>query len=832
MKRSSLFILIMVTALLLAPMIASAAPAATNAASPAAAPGFSPETPVKDAPDAVCALLDDAKVRATMSGMFETKLLLACGRENELGGVTSDAPASHAPTFGTDVLVNDPALDSGPSRTQSETSIARSETTGTICSAYNDSYSGVTAGTGYSGFSRSTDDGATFSDRGALGSASFGDTSMFWRKSDGKFYVGTLHSAGIGLWRSDDDCQTMTFVGNPHVGSGDDKELFAVDNNIASPYYGRIYMAWINFNAGARIFAIYSDNGTTWSAPLAISASGADVQGAWPAVAPNGDVYVSWVRWNPYSTGPIDIEVVRSTNGGTSFVQVTNPLTGGINPRAAGPTSACARPALNGNIRYLPSPQITVSPNGDLHVVYVRDPDGLNVGDVINVYYRRSTDNGATWEPEVLLNDDGTTTDQFFPTISAGPGGRIVSTWYDRRLDTANNLLFDYYMRASDDGGVTWQPSVRVTDGSSGVVLDPNLATCYHGDYDQQMQTASSVLVQWSDDRQVVNGTDPNVYFDTQAFSPDYVLDVTPASVGVCAPADAVYTVDIGSVLGYSDPVTLSTTSTPAGATVNFGTNPVNPPGSSTLTIGTGAVAAGNYAFDVNANSTSGSKSKTVGLDVFTAAPAAATLLTPANGAINVPQVPTFTWSAVPQAASYSIEVATDAAFTNVVASASGLTGTSYSGASLNTSTTYYWRLWADNTCGTGAYSATWSFTTEAAPGDCGPGSTPNILFSDDFESGASGWTTPGGIGANTWALGAGVSGTPHSGSFVYHADDVNTVSEQFLVSPAVALPTGQNPVTLKFWNYQEMEDGGASCYDGGLLEVSTNGGGSWTQVP
>ena len=197
-----------------------------------------------------------------------------------------------------------------------------------------------------------------------------------------------------------------------------------------------------------------------------------------------------------------------------------------------------------------------------------------------------------------------------------------------------------------------------------------------------------------------------------------------------------------------------------------------------------------------------------------------------------MPQVPTFTWSAVPQAASYSIEVATDAAFTNVVASASGLTGTSYSGASLNTSTTYYWRLWADNTCGTGAYSATWSFTTEAAPGDCGPGSTPNILFSDDFESGASGWTTPGGIGANTWALGAGVSGTPHSGSFVYHADDVNTVSEQFLVSPAVALPTGQNPVTLKFWNYQEMEDGGASCYDGGLLEVSTNGGGSWTQVP
>ncbi|MCO5244670.1 MAG: hypothetical protein M9927_12740 [Anaerolineae bacterium] len=826
MKRSSAFVLIMVIALLLAPMIANAAPSPTTATLPSTPPAG--QQTVKS-PDAACALLDDAQARATMSGMFETKLLLACGRANELGGVTSDAPANYAPNFGTDVLVNNPALDSGSSRTQSETIIARNENTGTICSAYNDSYGGVTAGVGYTGFSSSTDSGATFTDHGGLGANSFGDPGLIWRKSDGKFYLGTLHTAGIGFWRSDDDCNSFTFIGNPHSSANDDKELFAVDNNVASPHYGRIYMAWTDFTT-ARIYVTFSDNTTTWSVPVAVSGAGIDVQGAWPTVAPNGDVYVAWVRWNPYSTGPIDIEVVRSTNGGASFSQVTNPLTGGINPRASTPTASCGRPALNGNIRYLPSPQITVSPNGDLHVVYVRDPDGLNVGDVINVYYRRSTDSGATWGPEVLLNDDGTTTDQFFPTISAGPGGRIVSTWYDRRLDTANNLLFDYYMRASDDGGVTWQASVRVTDGSSGVVLDPNLATCYHGDYDGQVQTAGTVLVQWSDDRQVVNGTDPNVYFDTQAFAPDYTLSVTPDTLSVCAPSDAAYTVDVGSVLGYTDPVTLSASGNPAGTTTSFSVNPVTPAGTSTLTIGnTGAASAGSSNITVSAASTSGPKTGDVTLNLFTAAAGQPVLTAPANGASNVPVPPTFTWNVPAQAGTYSIQIATDAGFSNIVDQASGLTDPTYTAAApLNTNTLYYWRVMADNTCGASAYSTVFSFRTVAAPGDCAVGSTPNILYQYGFESGAGGWTSSG--TGNTWAIAAT---NPHSGASHFHANDPATVSDQRLVSPAVAIPTGQNPVTLKFWHVPNLEpSGAAACFDGGILEVSVNDGVNWVQVP
>ena len=211
----------------------------------------------------------------------------------------------------------------------------------------------------------------------------------------------------------------------------------------------------------------------------------------------------------------------------------------------------------------------------------------------------------------------------------------------------------------------------------------------------------------------------------------------------------------------------MSASGNPAGTTANFSTNPVTPPGASTLTIGnTGAAAAGSYTITIDGNASGNMHSTSVDLNVFTAAPSAPVLTAPANGAANVAATPTFTWNAVAQAASYSIQVATDAGFTNVVASASGLAAPTWtSNVALNTSTTYYWRVWAGNTCGTGVYSSVFSFTTVAAPGDCGPGTTANIVFTDGFEGGIGGWTHSG--TGDTWAI---ATTNPHSGVSHVHA--------------------------------------------------------------
>ncbi len=310
------------------------------------------------------------------------------------------------------------------------------------------------------------------------------------------------------------------------------------------------------------------------------------------------------------------------------------------------------------------------------------------------------------------------------------------------------------------------------------------------------------------------------VFLNVSAFS------VTPVTQEVCAPADALYDINVG----FPGSVTFSASGQPAGSTAAFAVNPVAGPGSTTLTIGnTGAAAAGSYTIGVLGTYTGGSQTTDLQLTLTDAAPGAPALVSPANNAVNVSQLPTFTWQPTTQANSYNIQVALDPYFNNIVASASGLTGTSYTpSASLMSSTHYYWRVWAVNACGNGAYSAIYQFTTLLAPGDCGSGFTPNVVLNENFEAGPNGWAQGSGGSGNTWALwGTRV----HSGAQAWHANDPASSSDQRLVSPVVTLPAGQSPLTLQFWNYQSFEDRSGGCYDGGILEISTNNGSTWTQI-
>ncbi len=682
------------------------------------------EAPPQRPPREVCRLLDDPEVRPLMDAMLN-HLLPACGREHELG-LVAQSPAAEAnteETNGLDVLVNDPAGDSGVSQTQSETSLALNELTGTLCAGYNDSFHRV-QGLGVIGFSRSIDGGLSFTDQGALDPESDGDPSLVWRRADGHFYYSTLADGGVGLWRSTDDCQTFTLVGPVHRGTSDDKEMMTVDNVESSPFFGRLYVVWTDFGAGGIRAAASGDGGEAWSSPVRVSPPNTSVQGAWPVVAPDGELFVAWTR---FASGRMSIHAARSSDGGRTFRQLAPATIDQVRPEDPAATSACARSALNGRIRYAPFPQLAVGPDGVLHVVYSYDPDGAGIGDTVDVFYRRSTDRGESWGRELRLNNDQTLTDQFFPTLAVGASNVVSASWYDRRLDPSN-LLIDHYRRLSQDGGLTWGENERVSDVSTPVYLDPAMATCYHSDYDTHLQDPARALVQWSDDRNLHAGhNDPDVFMDPQPLSDDFLVVPEPWTAAVCAPDDGRFLIGVAQFAGFAEPVALDVEGLPPGMSAAFSSNPVVPPGSSELTVaGTASPGAGRYPLTVSGSSSPSAIGHTAGitLEVSDALPAPPELLEPPDGASGVDVRATLRWSPAVQAVAYAVEIATDAGFGNVVYSATTADTTHRLNQPLEPEHLYHWRVRGANVCGDGAWPASWSFTTRSVP--------PLLLVDDD----------------------------------------------------------------------------------------------------
>lgn len=194
---------------------------------------------------------------------------------------------------------------------------------------------------------------------------------------------------------------------------------------------------------------------------------------------------------------------------------------------------------------------------------------------------------------------------------------------------------------------------------------------------------------------------------------PDFTIAATPSQLDVCSPADAVISIDIGQVLGFVDPVTLSASGEPAGTTVSFDVNPITPPGTSILTLsGTAGAAPGTYTLNVTGTSTTGGKITPVTMNLSDIIPPAPTLSSPPDGAVETALAPSFSWTPTTQVVNYVIDIALDNNFTQIIDTAT-LADTNYTiNHDLASNTQHFWRVHADNGCGAGSFSPTFSFTT------------------------------------------------------------------------------------------------------------------------
>ncbi|MDC1520608.1 M12 family metallo-peptidase, partial [Polaribacter sp.] len=217
--------------------------------------------------------------------------------------------------------------------------------------------------------------------------------------------------------------------------------------------------------------------------------------------------------------------------------------------------------------------------------------------------------------------------------------------------------------------------------------------------------------------RIIVEGKD-NIFYAMNATNftikeSEFAIAVSNPALDVCAPDDAVYNFTYNTFLGFTGTTTFSADGLPTGATATFSPATATADGTEvTATIsGIGSVSVGQYSFKITGTSDAITKESDVTLGVYSGSPEAITLTAPSDGNTGVSLTPTLTWEADANAASYDVEIATDSAFTGIVAS-ENVTTNSYNLSGLEQTITYFWRVKGRSICGDGVFSPTFSFTT------------------------------------------------------------------------------------------------------------------------
>ncbi len=493
-------------------------------------------------------LYDDPSQFEQLSGAARSLLARKFGRR---GAPVAPVPrvepteAGEAPLAPATVTVNNP--DATAQDTQSETGVLAVGST--VVSAYNDSGSclpvcGVSPGNKFTGYSRSTNGGASFSDMGTLPTATGGDVGdPVLARSDttGAIFLVTLRFSGTGLqcFRSTDTGATWLAPSNCGPGSSgfQDKPWITIDN-WAGTGNGNVYVAWSDFGSTPGIrFARSTDGGATYlPSPGTLLWPGG--QGANVVVGTNHHVYVfSW-----QGTTPQSIQMRKSTDLGVTFssaVTVAADLnTTGVNGDLA----------LAGGFRSNSFPQAAVSPSGDIYVAYNRifNPMG-NLQDT-DIRLRRSTDGGATWTGFITPGSSGATDWSPSIAVAEGPSQRIMLSWYQKPSDgtTTGNII---HRKGTFVDGVTFTEigfgDFNITTSPFPIVInqDPVVDATYMGDYDQPDADSTYFYQTWGDNSL---GTTFHAHQPDVRFSKYYVFGAPGTNVAAVLPLSRSHTLGSG----------------------------------------------------------------------------------------------------------------------------------------------------------------------------------------------------------------------------------------------------------------------------------------------
>jgi len=412
---------------------------------------------------------------------------------------------------GDDRLVHSPtAIDF-----QSETTIAVNGNN--IVVGYNDIRGFFLTPDRVTGYSYSSDGGATWTDGGQLPSAGptdgiFGDPDVkTWSDNESGidyFFMSSLYTTSGGLsslcvhvssdggatWSAPREVTSATTTGVA------DKEFIDVD-----PETGRIIIAWSNFGTGS-VRTSYSDD-------LGISWSDAVIHGLGLGAIPRADGSKGWayVAWRTISSG--EIQLARSSDNGESWspaVTIVSGLNAPMNPYG-----------FDRNPTFVSMEVDDAS--GNVYLVY---PARQIAPDFSDVYFIRSTNNAGSWSsPQQLNAAPGDDRGQYFPWVCVDEtSDDIAVIWYDQIFAPDGFLstedLTDVFHTHSLDQGVTWTCPTPLTDRSFHAEAGNRTSQPNMGDYIQAVQVGGTLYSAFAK-------TDRPAPF---TYAPDSYVDISTVS--------------------------------------------------------------------------------------------------------------------------------------------------------------------------------------------------------------------------------------------------------------------------------------------------------------
>ena len=510
------------------------------------------------------------------------------GERDEAGSSSAFSKLVHKLTApvnfgGTDVdLVT--GTETAPHIIQSETFTgANPDNPDQVLAAFNDSR--CADSNNYSGLSVSTDGGLTFT-RVTNGSGcspfanTFGDPVALYNKPTSTWFTVWLDANGsctLGGYKSTtpDDPNSWTHF-CVHNNGGDDRESGWADNNPSSPFFGRMYVSWNDFNvgSGALVESFSTDNGATWSPAVTVINSATFIRNTQITgdMSGNGTLYIAGMDEGGGGFPHNDTNLLfKSTDGGATWA---NTYTGSPFPGPGVCSSGYFAGIFSTNGCYWRHEGWgePAAFNNVVHLVYAQHGAGSDPGDV---FYIRSTDGGVTFGAPFLLNTDGGTRPQWQPNLSVSPAGTLLATWYDARESASCTKgapgvpCYRMWSRKSNDNGVSWLPDDMFSDVVSPLPgqADPNIVGTYVGDYDYGAALLTKHVTSWADGRVAIGGSSQQDAFTDRELVGFSVTTTDPACGSlVVGTAPTAFVVNLSDAVneGTVDPSDFTVNGTPS----------------------------------------------------------------------------------------------------------------------------------------------------------------------------------------------------------------------------------------------------------------------------